>query len=177
MTPEEDLAARIAAGRTHRVAGELDAAVEAFTAAAAAFPAAARPLLERGAVRILQGRPADALADHEAARRLEPDAPGLESCLAEDLLFLGRGHEALAAARRGQRAEPDALMHRVNLAHALLLLGRSGLAEHEYAALRDVAHPTKGLSGGEIALEDLRALRAAGVVGGPDADAVEALLR
>jgi tetratricopeptide (TPR) repeat protein len=171
---DDRLDALVRRGREHRVAGDLEGAVAVFTHAHDRFPAAARPLCERGAVLLLEHRFAEALVDYRAAEALDPAYPGLWSYFAEVHLYLGAPDEALAAAGRGLRAEPDDLMHRINLAHALLFLGRRAAAEAEYRDLRDERHPTKGVTGGEIVREDLRLLRAAGVTA-PGMDAVDAL--
>ncbi len=159
----EGLDAFVRRGRAHRAAGELEAAVGVFAAAIAAFPREPRPWCERGAVRILQGRAEDALADYRAAEALDPAYPGLRSYFAEAWLYLGRPGDALAATAHGLATEPGDVMHRVNLAHALLFLGRREAALAEYRTLRGERHPTKGLTGAEIAREDLRQLRAAGM--------------
>jgi len=171
----DDLDALVRRGRAHRGAGELDEALAIFTLAHERFPAAARPLCERGAVLLLVHRFDDALADYRAAEALDPAYPGLQSYFAEVWLYLRRPDEALAAAGRGLRAEPGDMMHRVNLAHALLFLGRHEAADAEYRSLRGEVHPAKGRTGAEIVLEDLRLLRSAGVTC-DGMDAVERLL-
>jgi len=171
----EDLEALVRRGRAERVAGDLDGAVETFTIARRAYPDAARPLCERGAVLVLRHRFDEALEDYRAAEALEPRYPGLQSYVAEVQLYRREPDAALAAAGRGLRAEPADLMHRVNLAHALLFLGRREAAGAEYASLRDERHPAKRRTGGEIVLEDLRLMRAAGLTA-PGMDDVERVL-
>jgi Flp pilus assembly protein TadD len=153
----------IAAGRRHRAAGELGAAVQVFTGAHERFPAQARPLVERGAIYILQGRYAESRADYAAARRLEPGYPGLDSYVAELDLYTGRAAEALALSEQAAVREPGDLMHRINIAHAHLLLGHTGQALRAYRQLAPLVHPGKNRTGADLALADLRLMAGAGI--------------
>ena len=54
-----------------------------FTRAHHLDPTAARPLVERSAIAILQHRYDEALADYQRAQQLEPHYPGLASYFAE----------------------------------------------------------------------------------------------
>jgi tetratricopeptide (TPR) repeat protein len=158
-----DLAARIALGRRHRSAGELDDAVEVFTDAHRAFPSAAEPLVERGAILVLQGRYRQTLTDYHTAAKLYPHYPGLDSYIAELYLYTGRPAEALALSEDAAVREPANLMHRINIAHAQLLLGHTELALDGYRRQARQFHPTKKRFGRDLALQDLRLLVAAGV--------------
>jgi tetratricopeptide (TPR) repeat protein len=161
--PTTDLAARIALGRRHRSAGELDDAVATFTEAHRAYPSAAQPLVERGAIRILQGRYRQTLTDYQHAAKLDPHYPGLDSYIAELYLYTGRPAEALALSEDAAALDPANLMHRINIAHAQLLLGHTELALDSYRRLARQFHPTKKRFGRDLALQDLRLLVAAGV--------------
>lgn len=158
-----ELEAAIACGRRHRAAGELDAAVEVFTAAHERFPAQARPLVERGAILILQLRYDQSRADYAAARRLDPRLPGLDSYVAELDLYTGRAAQALALSERAAAREPGNLMHQVSIAHAHLLLGDTGAALAAYRRLAPRFHPRKQRLGRDLARQDLRLLVEAGV--------------
>jgi tetratricopeptide (TPR) repeat protein len=158
-----ELEAAIACGRRHRAAGELDAAVEVFTAAHERFPAQARPLVERGAILILQLRYDQSRADYAAARRLDPRFPGLDSYVAELDLYTGRAAQALALSERAAAREPGNLMHQVSIAHAHLLLGDTGAALAAYRRLAPRFHPRKQRLGRDLARQDLRLLVEAGV--------------
>jgi tetratricopeptide (TPR) repeat protein len=158
-----DLAARISLGRRHRSAGELDKAVEVFTDAHRDFPNAAQPLVERGAILILQGGYRETLIDYHNAAKLDPHYPGLDSYIAELYLYTGRPAEALALSEDAAVREPANLMHRINIAHAQLLLGHTGRALDGYRRLARQLHPTKKRFGRDLALQDLRLLVAAGV--------------
>ena len=161
--PGQELGEAIAAGRRHRAAGELDAAAAVFTDAHERFPARARPLVERGAILILLGRYAESRADYEAARRLEPGYPGLDSYVAELDLYTGRAAQALARSERAAAREPGDLMHRINIAHAHLLLGHTARALREYRQLARQVHPGKNRTGGDLAQQDLRLMTGAGI--------------
>jgi tetratricopeptide (TPR) repeat protein len=158
-----DLAALIALGRQHRVAGELDDAVHVFTDAHLRFPNEARPLVERGAIMILQGRYAATLKDYQKATKLDPHYPGLDSYIAELYLYTGRAADALALSEGAAAREPADLMHRINVAHAQLLLGHTELALDSYRRLARQYHPSKKRFGRDLALQDLRLLIDAGV--------------
>jgi tetratricopeptide (TPR) repeat protein len=160
---EPNLPDLIAIGRQHRVAGELDDAVRVFTNAHNGFPEAAQPLVERGAIRILQGDYTRTLADYQSATKLDPHYPGLDSYIAELYLYTGRAAEALALSEGAAAREPANLMHRINVAHAQLLLGHTELALDSYRRLARQYHPTKRRFGRDIALHDLRLLLDAGV--------------
>jgi tetratricopeptide (TPR) repeat protein len=175
VEPPVGLDARIALGRCHRVAGELDAAVRVFTDAHAAFPDQARPLVERGAVLILAGRYAQTLADYDAAAAIDPHYPGLDSYRAELFLYTGRAADALVLSDAAAAREPGNLMHRINIAHAELLLGHTDLALEHYRLLARDYHPTKKRHGSDIALADLRLLLDAGV-DVPQVDAARVVL-
>jgi tetratricopeptide (TPR) repeat protein len=153
----------IATGRRHRAAGELGAAVQVFTGAHERFPGQARPLVERGAIWILQGRYADSRADYAAARRLEPAYPGLDSYVAELDLYTGRAAEALALSEQAAAREPGDLMHQINIAHAHLLLGHTSQALAAYRQLAPRLHPGKNRTGADLALQDLRLMAGAGI--------------
>jgi tetratricopeptide (TPR) repeat protein len=159
----KDLDAMIAAGRRHRTAGELDDAVRVFTDAHRAFPDAAQPLVERGAILILQGNYDRTDLDYQAAARLDAGYPGLDSYRAELSLYTGRAAEALARSEAAAEREPDNLMHRINIAHAELLLGQTDRALEHYRRLAGEYHPTKRTLGRDLALQDLRLLLDAGV--------------
>jgi tetratricopeptide (TPR) repeat protein len=160
---EANLTTLIAAGRQHRVADELDDAVRMFTRAHDAFPDAAQPLVERGAIRILQGQYKQTLTDYQSAAQRDPHYPGLDSYIAELYLYTGRAAEALALSEGAAAREPGNLMHRINVAHAELLLGHTELALDSYRRLARQYHPTKRRFGRDIALHDLRLLLDAGV--------------
>ena len=153
----------IAAGRRFRSAGDLDAAVDVFTRAHQLDPLSATPLVERGAIAILQHRYPPALADYRRAEQLDPHYPGLSSYFAELYLFTDRATEALRISENAAPAEPGNLMHRINIAHAQLLLGNVEAALTGYREIADQWHPTKKRFGRELALQDLRLLDTAGV--------------
>jgi tetratricopeptide (TPR) repeat protein len=160
----QTLDALIAEGRRHRALGELDQAVAAFTRAHELCPAAARPLVERGAILILQGRYEQTCEDYRDAAQLEPRYPGLNSYLAELCLYTNRAEDALTLSQDAAVLEPDNLMHRINIAHAQLLLGRTDAALNAYRCLAGEFHPTKNRTGRDLALQDLRLLEDAGIV-------------
>ena len=174
MAHELDTA--IARGRGHRAAGELDAAVKVFTDAHERFPAQARPLVERGAILILQHRYERSRADYASARRLDPQYPGLDSYVAELDLYTGRGAQALALSEQAAAREPGNLMHQINIAHAHLLLGHTGAALEAYRQLAPRFHERKQRFGSDLALQDLRLLVEAGV-DVPDLAAAREVLR
>ena len=157
------LSEAIAQGRRLRAAGELGDAVQVFTGAHERFPGQGRPLVERGAILILQGRYAESRTDYEAARRLEPAYPGLDSYVAELDLYTGRAAEALALSERAAEREPGDLMHQINIAHAHLLLGHTAQALQAYRQLAHLVHPGKQRTGADLALQDLRLLAEAGI--------------
>jgi pimeloyl-ACP methyl ester carboxylesterase len=163
LEPAQGLEEAIAEGRRHRAAGELDAALAVFTDAHERFPAPARPLVERGAILILQLRYEASRADYDAARRLEPGYPGLDSYVAELDLYTGRPAEALALSEQAAAREPGDLMHQINIAHAHLLLGHTGQALQAYRQLAHRVHPSKKRTGSDLALQDLRLLGGAGI--------------
>jgi tetratricopeptide (TPR) repeat protein len=150
-------------GRAERGRGELDRAIATFTLAAERFPDQARPLIQRGAVLVLAHRYEEALTDYQAAARLDPSYPGLQSYFAEAYLYLRRPADALSASDEGLMAEPDDLMHRINRAHSLLYLGRLGEARRAYLALAGEQHDVKGLTGAEIVFSDFELLVEAGL--------------
>jgi tetratricopeptide (TPR) repeat protein len=150
-------------GRAERRRGDLDRAIETFTAACRRFPEEARPLIQRGAVLVLVHRYDEALSDYHAAERLDPSYPGLWSYYAEAYLYLRRPADALSASERGLAAEPDDLMHRINRAHSLLYLDRLEEARAAYLALVDQHHDVKQLTGAEIVLRDFDLSREAGI--------------
>ncbi len=115
----------IAAGRRFRAAGELDAAVDVLTRAHQLDPTAARPLVERGAIAILQHHYEETLADYTRAEQLDPHYPGLASYFAELYFYTGRPADALRISTDAAGQEPGNLMHRINIAHAQLLLGNT----------------------------------------------------
>jgi tetratricopeptide (TPR) repeat protein len=160
----DELAELITEGRRRRGTGEWDAAVLVFTRAHALAPTVARPLVERGAILILQACYDESLADYEAARELDPDYPGLASYFAELYLYTDRVPEALALSRAAAVREPGDLVHKLNIAHAQLLLGHTEAARDSYARLAGEYHPAKRRSGAELARADLRLLVEAGVV-------------
>ena len=172
----DELEAATTRGRRHRAAGELDAAVKVFTDAHERFPAQARPLVERGAILILQHRYEQCRADYESAGRLDPQFPGLDSYVAELDLYAGRAAQALALSERAAAREPGNLMHQINIAHAHLLLGHTGAALEAYRQLAPRFHPRKQRFGRDLALQDLRLLVEAGV-DVPDLAAAREVLR
>jgi tetratricopeptide (TPR) repeat protein len=163
VNPTISLPELITLGRRHRVAGELDEAMFVFTRGHEMFPDAARPLIERGAVLILQQRYDESRADYSRATELEPDYPGLRSYVAELDLYTDRAAEALALSTAGAQDEPDNLTHRLNIAHALLLLGRTDEAVDAYRSCATQLHPVKQRTGADLALQDLRLLAEAHV--------------
>ncbi|GAB2929023.1 hypothetical protein GCM10027047_27180 [Rhodococcus aerolatus] len=175
-TDPDDLGELIRRGRAHRGAGDLDAAVAVFTAAHHAHPAQPRPLVERGAILILQGGYDAARADYDSAAQLDPGYPGLASYVAELDLYTGRAQQALELSTTATVAEPDNLMHPINVAHAHLLLGHRDEALAGYRAVAHRVHQGKGLSGAEVAAHDLHLLTRAGV-DVPGLAEVRALLR
>jgi tetratricopeptide (TPR) repeat protein len=172
-TPADEVAEAIRIGRAQRKRGEIDGAIDTFTAAHRRFPGDPRPLVQRGAVLILNGCYDDALSDYEAAQRRDPEYPGLRSYFAEAYLYLGRPAQALTISDEGIRAEPGDLMHRINRAHSLLFLDRIDDALAEYAAVAARQHTVKGLTGAQIVLSDFQLLQEAGItaVGMPDVQA------
>jgi tetratricopeptide (TPR) repeat protein len=159
----DDYGAVLGVGRCHRLLGRLDDAVAAFGRAHDLRPGEARPLCERGAIRILQHRWAESLADYEAAAALDPAYPGLRSYFAELYLFTGRAAEALEISRQAVADEPDNLMNRINIGHAHLLLGQLDEARRDYRAVAEEVHPLKRRTGAELVREDWRLMRAAGI--------------
>jgi tetratricopeptide (TPR) repeat protein len=170
-TGPDGYAAALRSGRGHRLRGELDAAVSDFTRAAEAEPGQARPFCERGAVLVLQARWDEALADYQAATRIDPAYPGLRSYLAELYLYTGKAAEALTLSREALEQEPDNLMHRINIAHAKLLLGDTEEALGDYVQVAGSFHIGKRRSGADLVLHDLQLMRAAGA-GVADVDRV-----
>jgi tetratricopeptide (TPR) repeat protein len=162
-TPADAVAEAIRLGRAQRKRGEIEGAIATFTAAHCRFPDDPRPLVQRGAVLILNGRYDDALSDYEAARRRDPEYPGVRSYFAEAYLYLGRPADALMMSDDGIRAEPDDLMHRINRAHSLLFLDRVDDALAEYAAVAARRHAVKDLTGAQIVLSDFQLLQEAGI--------------
>jgi tetratricopeptide (TPR) repeat protein len=158
-----DYSAALGAGRCHRLLGHLDDAVAAFSRAHDLRPEEARPLCERGAIRTLQHRWAESLADYQAAAHLDPAFPGLRSYFAELYLYTGRAQEALEISEQAAVDEPDNLMNRINIGHAYLLLGQLDQARREYCAVAGDMHPVKRRSGEELIREDWRLLRSAGI--------------
>jgi tetratricopeptide (TPR) repeat protein len=158
-----ELAELIAMGRRHRAAGEYGEAAAVFTAAHEQFPGEARPLVERGAISILQGRYRQTMVDYKDAGALDPHYPGLDSYIAELYLYTGRPAEALALSEGAAAREPADLMHRINTAHAQLLLGHTALALDGYRRLARQYHPSKKRFGRDLALLDLRLMADAGV--------------
>jgi tetratricopeptide (TPR) repeat protein len=158
-----DVDTRIARGRQQRLQGRFDEAIATFSEAHRDFPGEARALVERGAVLVLAHRFDEALADYQAAATLDQDYPGLRSYFAEVYLYLGRPEDALAASEEGLRVEPRDLMHRINRAHSLLFLDRVEPALDDYRGLAGEQHRAKDRSGAELALEDFRLMRAAGL--------------
>ena len=124
---------------------------------------AARPLVERGAILILQHRYQQALADYRRAQQLDPEYPGLASYFAELYLYTDRAAEALRISENAARAESGNLMHRINIAHAQLLLGNTDAALIAYREIANRWNPTKMRSGRELALQDLGLLDDAGI--------------
>jgi len=164
MPAPETIEELIAAGRGFRVAGDLDAAAAAFTRAHQLYPTAARPLVERGAILILQHRYPQALADYRRAQQLDPEYPGLASYFAELYLYTGRAADALRISQSAASVEPGNLMHRINIAHAQLLLGNIEAALVGYREIANQWHPTKKRAGRDLALQDLRLLGDAGII-------------
>jgi Flp pilus assembly protein TadD len=162
-TPDDTQETLVAAGRSLRAIGDLDAAARVFTRAHHLDPTAARPLVERGAIAILQHRYDEALADYQGAEQFEPHYPGLASYFAELYLYTNRAADALRISENAAVEEPGNLMHRMNIAHAQLLLGNTDVALDGYRDLADEWHPTKRRSGREQALQDLRLLDDAGI--------------
>jgi tetratricopeptide (TPR) repeat protein len=158
-----DYGAALGAGRCHRLLAHLDDAADAFSRAHDLRPGEARPLCERGAIRILQHRWAESLADYQAAADLDPAYPGLRSYFAELYLFTGRAGEALEISRQAAIDEPDNLMNRINIGHAHLLLGHHDQALDQYRAVAREMHPVKRRTGEELIREDWRLLGAAGI--------------
>lgn len=163
-------------GRCHRLLRAYDDALADFSAGHAVRPAAARPLFERGAISILLGRYDDALADYRAAATRDPAYPGAASYFAELYLYTGRAGAALAISRAAICEEPTNVVHRVNVAHAYLLLGDAQRATLAYDAVAQERDPGKGITGAEIALDDLALMRSAGIEA-PGMLAIEQRLR
>src|ERR1700722_3968869 len=163
-TPADEVAEAIRIGRAHRHRGEIDQAIATFTAAHRRFPDDPRRLVQRGAVRILDGHYDDALSDYQAAQRRDPEYPGLRSHFAEAYLYLGRPEEALRISDEGIRAEPGDLMHRINRARSLLFLDRVDDALAGYAAVAGRRHVVKDLTGAQIVLSDFQLLQEGGII-------------
>jgi tetratricopeptide (TPR) repeat protein len=155
--------ALIGLGRSQRMGGESDDAVATFTEAAARFPGRARPLVERGALYVLQHQWRQAASDFDAAASLDPDYPGLQSYWSELYLYTGDPQRALDLSRTGLAREPDNLIHKINQGHALLLLDRVGEALECYEDLAGQWHDRKHMSGRAIVESDLRLMRHAEV--------------
>src|SRR6478672_10507801 len=162
-TPDDTPGRLVAAGRSFRAVGDLDAAVDVFTRAHGLDPTAAHPLVERGAVAILQHRYDETLADYTRAEQLDPHYPGLASYFAELYLYTGRPADALRISTDAAGQEPGNLMHRINIAHAQLLLGNTDAALIAYREIANRWNPTKMRSGRELALQDLGLLDDAGI--------------
>ncbi|MFC9836359.1 tetratricopeptide repeat protein [Rhodococcus sp. NPDC127530] len=167
--------ALIGRGRCQRMLGQIDEAIETFTQTFVLHPEQARPMVERGALYVLQERWADAAEDYQVAYRLDPHYPGFAAYVAELELYTGRPQHAhdLSVAALGR--EPDNLMHSINLAHSLLLLGYGTAARLQYEEIASTWHPQKRASGAAIAANDLRLMRAAGLTA-PGFDDIEVML-
>ena len=87
----------VAAGRRFRATGDLDAAAQVFSRAHSLDPTSARPLVERGAILILQHRYDETLANYRRAEQLDPNYPGLQSYFAELFLYTGSPRNGGAA--------------------------------------------------------------------------------
>jgi len=134
-----------------------------FTRAHHLDPTAARPLVERSAIAILQHRYDEALADYTRAEQLDPHYPGLASYFAELYLYANRAADALRISENAAAEEPGNLMHRINIAHAQLLLGNTDAALSAYREIANQWHPTKMRFGRDLALQDLGLLDDAGI--------------
>jgi tetratricopeptide (TPR) repeat protein len=174
-TPPDDYDAVLRSGRRHRRLGDLDDAAGDFTRAAELRPGMARPLCERGAIRILQARYDDALADYRSAERVDPAYPGLRSYLAELFLYTAKPADALALSLEALEGEPDNLTHRINVGHARLLLGQRDEALRDYARVADAFHTGKKRYGADLVLADLGLMVNAGIEV-PDLERVRSVL-
>lgn len=91
--------------------------------------------LQRGRVRLLRGRPQEAVIDFSHAARLEPTDPQVWRCRGDALVLSGEHQEALADYDRSLRLQPDCLKTRYNRAVALRQAGRLERAWSEFDEL------------------------------------------
>ncbi len=140
-TPEETTDAALTAqaaalnnrALTLRAAGRVEDAAETLRRAVERHPGSIHPRANLAATYLMLGRPLDALAMAEAARRLAPDASELLNLVGGALLALDRPVEAAVSFRRALSGQPDHVQARFGLAMALLSQGRwaEGFAHYE----------------------------------------------
>lgn len=103
----------------------------------ASYPDNARAHTNLGNTLLSQGQMPEAIAQYEAALRLQPYAPEAHINLSNALARIGRAAEAVEHGEAALRLEPDSADAHINLGNALVQLGRTAEAiEHYEAALR-----------------------------------------
>ena len=165
--PAATAARHLAAGIAHARAGDLAAAEDAFTAAVLADHTRAEAWNNRGLVRQMAGRPADALFDFDLALMKRPDYPearGNRAAARRDAGDLPGADEDLTAAVAGAARAEDKAGWLVDRAAVRLAAGDAAAAAADAtAALEAVAdHPLALHVRGEAhtALGDLAAAQA-----------------
>jgi tetratricopeptide (TPR) repeat protein len=146
ISRREPLAGNVLVGHVHRVRGELDLALAAYQAAAAARPDEGAPHYFLGETYQALGRPEEAEAEYRQAAALDP----LESL---PLLSLGRmqwgqgwQEAAMESYRAAVEATPGWGPAQVALGNALLALGDiQGAAQHYLLAQRADRNLREGL--------------------------------
>ena len=131
MAARKPTVAHLAEALAHHRAGRLDAAAEAFAAAARQTPLAAQAWSGLGLVAQQQGRFADSLEPTQRALALERTAADLSN-LAHALSRLGRHEEARGAAEEAASLDPRHGPAQSNLGVALRALGRREAAAERF---------------------------------------------
>jgi tetratricopeptide (TPR) repeat protein len=100
-------------------------------------PGSARAHSNLGVIATEAGRPDEAIAEYEAALRIEPGFSEARSNLGVALFQIGRAEEAVVQLKEALRSSPTAFKTNYNLATVLTQLGRPAEAVPRYeAALR-----------------------------------------
>ncbi len=103
----------------------------------ASYPDNARAHTNLGNTLLALGQMPEAIAQYEAALRLQPYTPEAHINLSNAFARLGRAAEAVEHGEAALRLEPDSADAHINLGNALVQLGRTAEAiEHYEAALR-----------------------------------------
>ncbi len=121
----EGIAALIAAGRAHHMAGRLDEASNRYEAALAQSPEEADALHLLGMLRVAQGRPPEGVALLRRASARTPNLPAVWYNLAIALTAHGEAEEAAAALQRAVTLHPGYVEAHLALAMAAKADGRT----------------------------------------------------